>query len=345
MPRSVFISPADKDLRTKLGLLSQFDPIASGGAKIVPAAASGAKDAAHLRLLGDGYEAAIEIDPGFCLVIFDGYIARDWSVTTRSKENCLRLRIAFAGEATYFGGGGGILDQTSRCSYIVQPTGENVTADIGSSRYRFCALHIAENYLRNRWGMSTRQLPRQLATHWRNKELAFGYITLNRAALALAARLFSLKSEEPWRSMETSAIAIDLLHSIFMVWRSGDGKTETVVRLKPEERSALAKLKSIAEERISHPISLDEAIDITGLDKNKVHFGFKRLFGASLHDFCTTKRMEAAMTMLKESKLPIFKIAEFVGYSEPTNFTSAFKKHFSMLPSTARRQNQARTRE
>jgi AraC family transcriptional activator of pyochelin receptor len=68
------------------------------------------------------------------------------------------------------------------------------------------------------------------------------------------------------------------------------------------------------------------------MNRNKLHFGFKQQFGASIHEYQTELRMRIALRLLQTTELPIAEIAERTGYAEPTNFTAAFKKHFASLP-------------
>jgi AraC-like DNA-binding protein len=60
------------------------------------------------------------------------------------------------------------------------------------------------------------------------------------------------------------------------------------------------------------------------------------MFGVSVHDFQTEVRMQQALKMLQLTRAPIAQVAEKAGFSEPTNFTAAFKKHFAVLPSQIR---------
>ena len=76
------------------------------------------------------------------------------------------------------------------------------------------------------------------------------------------------------------------------------------------------------------------------MNRNKLHFGFKQQFGASIHEYQTELRMRAALRLLQTTELPIGEIADRTGYPEPTNFTAAFKKHFRVLPRDMRNSDQ-----
>ena len=74
------------------------------------------------------------------------------------------------------------------------------------------------------------------------------------------------------------------------------------------------------------------------MNRKKLHYGFKRLCGVSIHEFQTELRMQLALDLLRSSQLPIAQVAERAGFTEPTNFTAAFKKHFAVLPKQIREQ-------
>jgi transcriptional regulator GlxA family with amidase domain len=112
-----------------------------------------------------------------------------------------------------------------------------------------------------------------------------------------------------------------------------------LIRLKPGDREALTRLRKAAEAACPDPISIDAAVAICGLNRNKIHYGFKEMFGTSLQRYCNELRMKRAGALLRESTLSVAQIAEAVGFSEPTNFTASFTKHFRERPSAFRRAN------
>lgn len=46
--------------------------------------------------------------------------------------------------------------------------------------------------------------------------------------------------------------------------------------------------------------------------------------------------MQHALTLLRERRLAVVRIAESVGYSHQTSFATAFRRHFGMRPRDVR---------
>ena len=251
----------------------------------------------------------------------------------------------FAGRADYDAPAGRISDVESNCTFLVQPAGASLTGVYhGGTTYRYCTLNLSQGFLLDRLGLAWSDLPKPLASAWRGQEVALGRFSLNRGALATASGFFGLKSEGAWRSVEVEALALSLLRQAMEQWNEARGEAGAHIKLRPAERQHLLRLRAAAEARCPQPISMADAVAWSGLNKNKVHVGFNRLFGMSLHDYCQDLRMQRARRLLLETRLPVVAVAERVGFSEPTNFTAAFRKHFTLLPSDVRRSSAKQVR-
>lgn len=79
-----------------------------------------------------------------------------------------------------------------------------------------------------------------------------------------------------------------------------------------------------------------------GINRNKLAFGFKRLFGVTVGEFERGLRLERARTLLQRQDLPIGHIATLVGYEDPGSFSKAFKLEYGMLPSEWRGRHSAK---
>jgi AraC family transcriptional regulator len=70
-------------------------------------------------------------------------------------------------------------------------------------------------------------------------------------------------------------------------------------------------------------------------------FHFARLFKAATGDtpfqFVTRTRMERAKQLLRKTRLPIFEIAERVGYRKPSNFSARFRAVSGCCPDAYRK--------
>lgn len=63
---------------------------------------------------------------------------------------------------------------------------------------------------------------------------------------------------------------------------------------------------------------------------------FKDFTGKTIYEYIMLTRMDKAKQLLSRNDLPVYEIAEHVGYKSRTNFVNAFKKYTGLLPSQFR---------
>jgi AraC-like DNA-binding protein len=334
MPTKIFISAGDPRSREKLEQMTAIDPSVSGGIdEIVLGRRLLGRSEPIAAMFKSGYEEIHEIAPGFCAHITDAFIEQEWRLTIRSRENNLRFRIAFAGEAAYFDRKHRLSDESLVCSYIIRPAGDALTAKfIGGQQYRYCSLNVTQSYLSDSLGLGSDELPPMLLAHWERREAVMGHFPASKASLAIAQRFFNTRSSNNWRDLEVRAIALDLLRMLFENWRSSSPRSRSSMRITPLERDKLSRIRELVKSDPSAIFTIPALCAQFGLNRKKLHYGFKRLCGLSIHEFQTELRMQTALALLRSSRLSIAQIAERSGFSEPTNFTAAFKKHFAVLP-------------
>jgi len=338
MIRKVVISANDTHLWEKLDAIREIDPSISGGIDHIVLGHRVLNRRTPIPVLFTaGYEEVHQIEPGFCAHITDAFLERDWRLTATSLDTTLRFRIAFAGEAGYVARNNTVADEAARCSFIIRPPGDSLTAHFKSNtEYRYCSLSLNQEYLRTTLGLSSDEMPAALLSHWERKETVMGHFPASKAALAEAARFFSIKGTGTWRDLAVRSISFDLLRLLFHDWQNARPRTKSSIRITPTERHRLDRIRDQIERDPAAPITLTALCAQTKMSRNKLHFGFKQQFGASIHDHQTELRMRIAFKLLESTTLSIGEIAERTGHSEPTNFTAAFKKYFAVLPRDVR---------
>lgn len=338
MTRKVVINANDLHLWEKLEAICEIDPSISGGIDhIVLGHRVLNRRSPCPVLFTSGYEEVHQIEPGFCAHITDAFLEHDWRLTASSLDYTLRFRIAFAGEAGYVARDNQVSDEAARCSFIIRPPGDSLTAQFKSNTaYRYCSLSLNQEYLQSTLGLTVEELPAALLSHWERKETVMGHFPVSKATLAEAARFFSIKSPGAWRDLTVRAIAYDLLQMLCHDWQHAHPRAKASIRITPSERHRLDKIRDRIERDPAVPITLTALCAQTKMSRNKLHFGFKQQFGASIHDYQTELRMRLAFKLVESTTLSIGDIAERTGHSEATNFTAAFKKHFAVLPRDVR---------
>jgi AraC family transcriptional regulator len=98
-------------------------------------------------------------------------------------------------------------------------------------------------------------------------------------------------------------------------------------------RRALERLQSSDDDDVSLAALAREA------NLSRFHFcrAFKQSTGLAPHEWLRQRRMETAMTMLRDPSVSVVTIAEAVGYSTQTAFGAAFKRVTGLTPTEWRR--------
>lgn len=69
-----------------------------------------------------------------------------------------------------------------------------------------------------------------------------------------------------------------------------------------------------------------------GIAETALRLGFTSVFGETMFDFSVRCRMQHALSLLREHRWPVERVAEAVGYAHATSFATAFRRHFDMRP-------------
>lgn len=103
--------------------------------------------------------------------------------------------------------------------------------------------------------------------------------------------------------------------------------------VKPVEKDKIYKAREIILSRLNNPLTITELSLEVGMNQCYLKKGFKEIFGTTVYDFVQEQRMLKAKLLLSTTDLTVSQVAEEIGFSSISNFSSAFKKHTGVLPS------------
>lgn len=87
------------------------------------------------------------------------------------------------------------------------------------------------------------------------------------------------------------------------------------------------------------PKMTNEALALeVGINRNKLHYGFKHVYGQTITHFLEQQRMQKAELLLSTTYKSVKVIAALTGYCNSSRFGSVFKKTFGMSPIQYRKQ-------
>ncbi|MFD1768839.1 helix-turn-helix transcriptional regulator [Sphingobacterium suaedae] len=101
---------------------------------------------------------------------------------------------------------------------------------------------------------------------------------------------------------------------------------------KASDIQKLQKIKAFLGQNAEHFYTIEQLSKEYAINVYKLKKGFKDLFGMGVFEYTAVVRMETALELIKNTELSLKEIAFQVGYSAPSSFTVAFKRHFGRSP-------------
>jgi AraC-like DNA-binding protein len=90
--------------------------------------------------------------------------------------------------------------------------------------------------------------------------------------------------------------------------------------------------KEILDSNYQKPPSIHELALSIGTNDTTLKKSFKNLFRTTVYGYLFDSRMEKAKAMLMNNELSIREVAESIGYTSQSNFSTAFKRKFGVPP-------------
>lgn len=132
------------------------------------------------------------------------------------------------------------------------------------------------------------------------------------------------------RAMALTARCNDLLIDFLdTLARAGSPRPPAPTRTMQEQIRAAADL---LDAQLENPPTLGHLARTVGLSETTLKRGFHQVFGAPVFAYLRARRMERARALLQAGEATVLEAAACVGYSNPSNFSSAFRRHFGVNP-------------
>ncbi|SIQ31755.1 helix-turn-helix domain-containing protein [Maribacter ulvicola] len=102
-----------------------------------------------------------------------------------------------------------------------------------------------------------------------------------------------------------------------------------------QNKHSIKKLLCI-QKRINENLGVNYSVaDLAkevGMNKTVLNREFLRIFGLTVHEYSINKKIEKAKYLLLNTDMPIYEIAELIGYKNATHFSAAFKRQEGTTP-------------
>ncbi|MEM1152581.1 MAG: AraC family transcriptional regulator [Pseudomonadota bacterium] len=289
--------------------------------------------------LGEGYWDLIEVAPGFFMSVTDALYKKPYRFTF-PDEQLLKIRVICSGSISTSNTDVRTGDNTAHIqfaqigantSYVVHP----------GNRLQMVGI-IIEPSAWGHFGLRQDMLPDELAS-------LLDAVGDNAAVMPISSctKLVRIAQEivESRKTIDSEFRLTYVRGKSLELFCEAIGRVQPQVdlklssnRIRQSDISLLHEARHILNCSLEEPPTIEQLGRLVGINRTKLKSAFRDFFGETIHQYQTKVRMTEAERLLVETEMPIAEVAARVGFQHASNFTQAFKKHFSASPRQIRSQ-------
>jgi AraC-like DNA-binding protein len=219
-----------------------------------------------------------------------------------------------------------------------QPQGFDVSEWTAPSAHERCvAISVRPEFLIDHFLPSIVDVPAQLQAF-----VAGNGGKINYCQLPLTAQMFELATnlvDNPFTGVlalvYTEALALQLLCCAVAGFSSLSSAPNE--QYTQRELRCLYAARDYVMRQLAPAPTIRQVARAAGMNETTLKRGFKAIFGETSFEFSVRCRMQHALTLLRDHRLPVARVADSCGYRHQTSFATAFLRHFDMRPKDVRR--------
>jgi AraC family transcriptional regulator, transcriptional activator of the genes for pyochelin and ferripyochelin receptors len=284
---------------------------------------------------GIGYMDAVRFSDEMLLIVHNREL-RSQIVSMASVEDWISIHFRISGASTHqFGPYGELNRRSPSCLMVMYPPGvKNCEWFDETGVLSSANLLLKPSFFLETLGIDPSRLPKPLRdrVEGRADDFFFHQFRFTASMHQAISDLINVPYMGTMRYVHAEARAMELACMVGHAIENEINKPEAMVQLRPNEQKRLHDVKSFLVESIANPPTIVELAKFAGINRTKLQYGFRQLFGVTIFDFTQRARMEMALRLLDDRNLTIAQVAHRTGYQHPGNFTAAFKRHYGFLP-------------
>lgn len=272
-------------------------------------------------------------------VIISDFAYREPRLELVPGDDLVQFNFKVSGDMTYAVNRSGPLRFNRPALHVWrQPRGIDMREWTAASAHeRWVAISVRPEFITEQFFAGGAPVPAQLQTFVAQTEGTIDY-----CLLPLTAQMIDVTSrliENPYSGVlaqtYTEALALELLclavgHFCAMMGRASEHYSERELKCLEAARELIAR-------QLAPAPKLSKIARSVGMGQKPLTRGFKALYGETIFDFSVRCRLQHALMLLRDRHWSVDRVSEAVGYSHPTSFATAFKRHFDMRPVDVKR--------
>ncbi len=179
------------------------------------------------------------------------------------------------------------------------------------------------------------ELQRMLA---RDESIPFSPVRAITPAMRLALQqMLDCPYQGVIKQMYLESKSVEVLVLWFDQVRANDQPNLSTPTLSTIDTDRIHQAKEILLQQLDNPPSLLTLAHQVGLNDCSLKRGFKQVFGTTVFGYLHQYRMEQARSLLLERQHSVREIAQVVGYTNLSAFSTAFRKKYGVSPKAMQR--------
>lgn len=205
-------------------------------------------------------------------------------------------------------------------------------------RNSWVTIHCSPDLLIKLAGKEASDMPEMLQPlpEWYNGKNINSPFESDPRLVEAVSRILDCKLEDNLRVQYVQARAIELLclalHLLLEPPRSAPQ-----IKLSTEEEAAIRVIAERLRTDFKDPPSIATLAKDSGINRNKLFYGFRNLYGVTVSRYLQNLRLERGYELLKTTDFSLIEICEHSGFSHQSNFSTAVRKRFGMSPKELRK--------
>ena len=161
---------------------------------------------------------------------------------------------------------------------------------------------------------------------------------LSAGLVTLAQSVVGCEAQGEARTTLQLARSIELLCQIHAALAGGAlVPVEGECSLTERDVARVASARRLLDQRWAEKLTVAELSRAAGVNRDKLARGFRDLYGATISEILTERRLSEARRLLLASDLPVATVAYRCSYLNNAAFTRAFTRRFGLAPREFRR--------
>ncbi|WP_037315548.1 AraC family transcriptional regulator [Salegentibacter sp. Hel_I_6] len=140
------------------------------------------------------------------------------------------------------------------------------------------------------------------------------------------------KNRDFIRKLFLEGFTVQMLAEEILQYEDSKKSEENSKLLTKYELGAIREAVLYIEENISKELNVKLLSKLVGLNQNKLQYGFKKLYGSTVHNYIIDFRLRLVKTLLSNTDLQIGEIADKIGINSKSYFTKIFKERYGLTP-------------